>query len=121
MAATRCFAVLSTFVATDIAARDETFFAVRVADAGGELDEHGATGMAVLPDATDSLVVVDRKHDDGPRMLDDEPREALVRVSGPLDHVLAQRDHPGVAVDVAPADNRPGVWLVSNQCHVLVP
>ena len=81
--------------------------AVLVAEPGRELDEEPPTGVAVLPQAADPLLVVDGEHDDGTGVLDHEPAEGLVRVVRSLHDVLAQRDHPVVAVEVAGAHDGP--------------
>ena len=87
--------------------------AVLVAQPGRELDEQPATGVPVLAQAADPLLVVDRQHDDGARVLDHQPAEGLVGMAGPLDDVLAQRHHPVVAVEVAGAQHGPAEVLVS--------
>ena len=69
-----------------------------VADAGGELDHPSLAGVAVLPQAADPLLLVERQHDHGAGVLEHQPAEGLLGVTGPVHHVLAQRDHPVAVV-----------------------
>jgi hypothetical protein len=90
----------------------------RVTDPRRELDKQCATGVSVLPDAANPPLLVDGQYDDSARVLDHQPTERLIGTARALDGVLAERQHPVVAVDIARSENRPGERLVRELPHL---
>ena len=88
-----------------------------------QFHEHESGGVSVLAQTEHAFLLIDCQHDDRPRVFQRKARERVRGVLRARDHVLAQRHHPGVTMNVARGQDGPGLWLVRQwgarfDCHL---